>query len=229
MTSGSEIAEILEAMARYGPLGLFISSMINNFIPGMPAFYLSFIATYSALTGDALMAVLSAGFGAGIGKVLLFMASSAAASRIGRVKSVRREAVEVYRVAGKSIALMIFIVAAFPIPDDIIYIPLGVTGFSLALFAAAVIAGKLLLSLWAALIGAAYRNAINSYIASMESLWELALVVAGSIIASIGVSVVLLLINWERVYRAYVSSGGREAARTLISEILRLLTLGLKH
>lgn len=232
-----DAATLLEELARYGPVGLMLLSFINNVIPFLPAFYLTAVSTYAALVEEPFAAyagVLMAGLGAGIGKVALFALSGYIAARTVRGRRAREYASSIMarsRKARLSLALAVFLVASLPLPDDIVYIPLGAAGFSLPLFAAAVIAGKVFLVAFAYAVGRAYKSLLNLLVgdaivyAVNGGLQALALIVLGSTAFSIALTAVLLSLDWEAIYKAYLEQGPRQALAVLLREAAALATL----
>jgi len=232
-----DAAALLEDLTRYGPVGLLILSFINNVIPFLPAFYLTAVSTYAALVEDrfaAYMGLLFAGLGAGLGKVALFALSGYIASRTARGRRTREYAAEIIarsRKARLSLAIAVFLVASLPLPDDIVYIPLGAAGFSLPLFAVSVIAGKIFLVTFAYAVGRVYKNFIDLLVGDVivytvnGGIEALALIVLGSTAFSIAVTMVILSLDWEAIYKAYLEEGPSQALRILLRETLDLVTL----
>jgi len=232
----ADAAVVFEELAKYGPLGLFILSFLNNVIPGLPAFYLTVVTTYSALIEEPLAlyaGILLSGLGAGLGKVVLFVASGAIVSRVGRARRKRQLASSLLAGGGAklSIAVAVFLIASLPLPDDVIYIPLAAAGFSLPAFAIAVIAGKIVLVMFAYAVGRVYKNVIDVLVGDIAveavngSIRGLAILVGGSIAASIAVTLLLLSLDWETIYTAYIEKGPKEAFKTLAREAVDLVTL----
>ncbi len=205
----------------YGAVGLFAAAFINNFPPGLPPVYLTLVSAYAvADPSNWYLGVLGAGLGAGLGKVAQFMAAGALASRVSRVRAMRRYASAVMggRRAKLSIALLVFLAASLPLPDELIYIPLGAAAFSLSYFTVAVVAGKIVLVSAAYAFGSAFRVVVTS----SESPLVVAALAAASLGASALLTASLFLLDWERVYEAYASRGGGEALRVLLDEVRRL-------
>ncbi|MCE4604597.1 MAG: hypothetical protein F7B20_06500 [Aeropyrum sp.] len=230
----SEAQFMVELVDRYGLMGLALVSFVNNIVPGLPAFYLTFISAYAAVSDSSrwMLAVLSAGVGAGLGKVALFAISLYIFSKTGRGKKVRAYSTKLLasRRTKLSLAIAIFLVASLPIPDDIIYIPLAATFYNILYFSAAVIAGKLLLSSLMYALGVASRdlliNALQLFLPEIPTTSTsptlIALLVAASLAISIAFALLVLTIDWTRIYVAYVEKGERAAIRELLSEISRL-------
>ena len=207
-------------MDNYGFVGLFIAAFINNYIPGLPPFYLTLVSAYAAAgSAEWYVSVASAGLGAGLGKVALFTSAGAVASKLSRGRMMRRYASRLLG-GGKakiSITLLVFLAASLPLPDDIIYIPLGAAAFSMSYFAAAVITGKILLVSGFYALGSISRKLLEAS-GGLDTPTAIALILA-SLAASIAVTLLMLNLDWEKIYLAYTERGGKEAFKELISEL----------
>lgn len=223
------MAYVVGELREYGPLGLGVLAFISNLIPGFPAIYISLLASYAVIAGwslDSIASIASVGIGAGLGKFALFAISKIVGSRIGVVRR-SREALWLIKTRRGSLALTVFLFAALPLPDDILYIPLGVAGFSSPLFLVSVIAGKTVMALLVFLMGSSARWLVDLAIPKLGEL-TVAKVVALSamtLVPALLLTYVIISIDWFKVYRAYAENGEGEAARTLAREVASALTL----
>ena len=227
--SSDTIAYVIEELRGYGPLGLGVLAFISNLVPGFPAVYLSLLASYAVIVRgfvESLVVIVSVGVGAGLGKFTLFLLSKSLGSRIGVIRR-RREALKLLRTRRGGLALTVFLFAALPLPDDLLYIPLGVAGFSTPVFLVSVIAGKMAMAAIVFLMGTPARWLIEATVPRMGEL-TLAKVTALTIVTlvpAIAITYVILSVDWFKVYRAYAEMGEREAAKTLAKEIADAVTL----
>ena len=227
--SGDTLVYVVEELRNYGPLGLGVLAFISNLVPGFPAVYLSLLASYAVIVRgftESLMAVASVGVGAGLGKFALFLLSKSLGSRIGAVRR-RREALTLLRARKGGLALTVFLFAALPLPDDLLYIPLGVAGFSTPIFLISVIAGKTAMAAMVFLMGTPAKWFIEATVPRMGEL-TLAKVTAltlVTVVPAVAITYVVLNVDWFKVYSAYAENGEREAARTLAREITDIITL----
>jgi len=228
-----DLVALMERLNEYGPPGLFLVAFISNLIPGFPAIYLTFIGTYAAVVDDpasSLLAVVLAGLGAGLGKVVVFLSSRVLGGMSERIRRKREETRWLIDEAGKGIFLMVFLFAALPLPDDVLYIPLGLTGYRLASFAVAVILGKIVQTGMVYLLGRAYRSAFEKFVAGEAPQDNLGLFIGGIFIGTVIVTLVIFTMDWQRIYRAYKDGGAVEGVKTFIIEVFRaliyILTLG---
>ncbi len=227
LSGSTELTSLIESLSRHGPIGLFLAAFVSNLIPGFPAVYLALVATYAAIVDNVysnIMAVLMAGVGAGLGKVCLFLISNILASKSKRVKKRREQAQWIVQRAGKGLLLTIFIFAALPLPDDILYIPLGAAGYRFLPFLVSVVLGKTVLTVIAVFLGRAYRGVLEKLMGNpAQSIASLELVVVGALIGSIILSYVVLTMDWKKVYDTYKSKGILHALLSFIVEMFNAL------
>ena len=130
-----------------GPLGIFLVSLVSNSIPFVSIPYLGIVAGYVLINkGSATEAVLvvTSALGASIGKLVIYMLGEAA--RTGLSEEAKKNVKLLTELAKKSTFLAIFILAATPVPDDILYIPLGVMKYPLLPYFIAILLGKLIIT-----------------------------------------------------------------------------------
>jgi len=229
----ASLVELLNRLNEYGLPGLFAAAFISNLIPGFPAIYLAFVGTYAAIVDDpagGMLAVLAAGVGAGLGKVAVFLASRALAGMSESLRRKRDEARWLLDRAGGSLFLLVVLFAALPLPDDILYIPLGATGYRLVSFTIAVIVGKTIQTALAFFLGRAYRSAFEKLFGvgldSTTAPEDLEVFVAGMIIGALIITAIIFAIDWRRIYEDYERGGPLAGLKRFILEIVRVLTLG---
>jgi len=212
------LTAIAKALESHGPLGILVSAFASNLIPGFPAIYLTLVLSYAAANeGDKLalaIAVVAGGLGAGLGKFVEFYVSDVLSGRIKRLRKKREALMHILKRTRWEVALLVFLFAALPLPDDVLYIPLGAAGFSKVAFILSVVLGKMVLTALVAGAGAL-----------LGWLFRENLVVSLAVL-TLGTAFILALtfgVNWEAVVKAYDSSGWRAAGGVLKQELSRLL------
>jgi membrane protein YqaA with SNARE-associated domain len=210
---------IAKAFENYGSLGILVSAFASNLIPGFPAIYLTLVLSYAAANeGDKLalaIAVIAGGLGAGLGKFVEFYISDVLSGRIKRLRRKRESLMYLLKRTKWEVAFLVFLFAALPLPDDVLYIPLGAAGFSKAVFIVSVVLGKIVLTALAAGAGALLGWLFKENI------------VVSLVVLTVGTALILALafgVNWEAVVKAYDSSGWRAAGGVLKQELSRLLS-----
>ncbi len=221
---------LIISLEKYGPLGLFLAAFMSNLIPGFPAIYLTLVGAYGALVHDPgthIAVILSAGVGAGLGKIVVFYTSYFLAGKSQTIRKKREEYLWVLRTGrlGKlGIFLLVLLFASLPLPDDVLYIPLGISGFSGLWFAAGVIIGKILLTIMVFALGNAYWGLVERYFGDAENVnWGL--VIGGLAAGTLLLTWILLSINWRRIYEEFSHSGFKKATIAFLDELIGVLTL----
>jgi len=196
----------------YGYLGAFLIAVFGSVIPFLPVPYLAPIVLMSG-TLDPFFLGIIAGIGGALGKL-----TSYALGRFGR-KLLTEERRERMNALGKAIgkygAFAVFLFALTPLPDDIIYIPVGLTGFNLAKFMIANALGKIVLSWTVAYMGRFYFDVAVLFLGGEGGV----VAVVGAIIAMAIITIVLLRINWEKVIEAAKKGGVRGAVKAMIDSV----------
>lgn len=128
-----------------GYLGLFALSFFGSVIIFLPVPYFFVLAAMSLdpVFDPNLLALVSAAGAAG-GKMVIFCGSYYG-RRILKDET-RRRMKPLEKLVSRYGWTAAFIAAATPIPDDLVYIPLGLSKYNPGLFFAATLAGKILLA-----------------------------------------------------------------------------------
>jgi uncharacterized membrane protein YdjX (TVP38/TMEM64 family) len=224
-----QIEELMRELQKYGPAGIFLAALVSNLIPGFPAIYLTFVSAYAAIVHDIrsqALVVLAAGVGAGIGKIFIFYTSNFIASRSTRVRRMRSEYQWLLRSGRLGIFVAILLFASLPLPDDVLYIPLGITGFSPLWFAVGVILGKIILTLIVLVLGNAYWSlAEELFPGDTEGTVNWPLAMTGLVVGTLLFTGFIFSIDWKKVYEAYSKQGFRKGTLVLLKVALEVLTL----
>ena len=208
----------LEDMERliyiYGPIGIFLVSFLGNVIPYSTVPYLIFIVHYGATVTETLgmieIAILG-GIGAALGKVIVLLIGSATRKILPETD---KKSMKLFmKIAGKSVFIAVLVFAATPLPDDVLYIPLGAMGYSPFKFFVAAAIGKAIITYMALLFGETIRYLVgeSSTIASIVA-----------IVATLILMFLIVKVDWEMIIEEIVSKGWR-------SFILNLLKNPLKY
>lgn len=221
------VRSFFEDLLQYGPVGLGAFSFISNLIPGFPAVYLSFLASYAIFSPTALSslaAVLASGIGAGLGKVALFIISNLLGSRSAKVRERRKIFKKFFQ--RKSLPMAVYLFASLPLPDDLLYIPLGVAGFSLRRFVVPVVLGKITMTTAVYLLALLGKHLIEPFLGGLEQITIRSIIIVGIIViaSSALFSYITVSVNWLRVYEAFSSKGVRASLGTLWEEVRAVLS-----
>ena len=216
------ISNLNELVIRYGPLGVFVISLVGNAIPYATVPYLAVIAAMASQMKlsliDTIVWSVVGGLGAAIGKVIVYMTGMATSEILP--EKVKENMHLFARMARRGIFIAIFLFAALPLPDDVLYIPLGVARYPLTKFFIAVWIGKVIITFLSIVFGNAYGEISSQYnLGGIESVVIL-------IVSTIVISIVIARINWIEVGLALSERGLGEALAVLNEELLE--ALGIK-
>ncbi len=215
MTLQELLERLWKAYSSVPWLGAFIVSLLGNAVPYTTIPYLVWIMLTAPEYRDPLekaAIIIAAGVGAALGKVIVYSFGRAAHHVLPEhVKENMEMFAKLFEKWG---FLAIFIFAASPLPDDILYIPLGVAGYNPVLFFTAVALGKIVITAMAV----AFSDILSSFTGGATS----PAFVAALILVSIVVTVIIARIDWFRVAKA-AQRGVREAITVLVEETVRAL------
>jgi membrane protein DedA with SNARE-associated domain len=147
MQLNSMVEWLFNLTSSYGYIGIFTVSFLGNLLFFIPLPYLIIVfALSSPIFGfnPVLLAIASA-LGAAIAKLITY--SIGYESRHLLTEHRRRKLEYARWLVGHHGMLIIFLFAATPLPDDVLYIPLGIMSYSPVKFFTAVLAGKIILTL----------------------------------------------------------------------------------
>ncbi|MCD6301817.1 MAG: VTT domain-containing protein [Staphylothermus sp.] len=139
---------------QYGILGVFIVSLLGNAVPYSTIPYLIFIVVYAGMVKDPALDILiafSGGLGAAIGKLIVYYFG------FGLRKILPEKILENMEVFNKlfknSAFIAVLLFAALPLPDDIIYVPLGAMKYDTKRYFIALLIGKIIITYMAVYFG----------------------------------------------------------------------------
>lgn len=166
------------------------------FVP-VPYFPVLVTAAFNQNLDPHLISLFSA-LGAVIAKLIIFYASYYGRNVLS--PKIKGRMIPLQRLLGKYGGMGAFIAAVSPIPDDIVYIPLGLAKYSPWKFAISTFAGKFLLNEMIVL-GSAYlgKPAIDKLLTGSTSSLSLILITIASIIVLGIIIYISLKIDWGKV------------------------------
>jgi len=181
----------------YGYVGVFMISFLGNLLVFVPIPYLFLIFLMGSFPLNPLLVGVVGGFGATIGKTVIYLIGAA-----GRkfLSSERRNKLDYAKpLLGKYGALAIFFFALSPLPDDIIYVPMGIMRYNLISFFISCLLGKIILTMIIALGGDLSKTAIH-YFAEEYGFIGIFLTVL-FIVVSVYIT---LRLDWEKLFIRYI-------------------------
>ena len=194
-----DLWDIFPFAPEVGYIGLALVSFIGSLIPFVPVPSFILLATMSV--GEQfdihILALISA-FTATIAKQIIFYASYGGRRMISEKTKKRMKPFQklVKRYGGSAA----FVAAATPIPDDMVYIPLGLAKYSPKRFFIATLLGKVVL--YYAIVLISHYMGLSLLEPILENIKDPSPIYVGIILfgASMTIIVVLLLrLDWERI------------------------------
>ena len=215
LAMGGMIESIIEYVKRIDPAiaSLFIA-FFSNLVPYMAVPYLAVIAGYGAtLTNyaDKALVAIAGGVGAGLAKTIIFL--------VGRglhkvLPKQTKENLEFFaKFFKRGVFAAVFIFAALPLPDDVLYIPIGIAGYSVIFFLISVTAGKIVITTLALLFGDLIRSILGGEGASSLTI------ALGLLIGSIIAAIIIIRMNWRKIVVVYNEEGLLRGFGELLAQI----------
>jgi membrane protein DedA with SNARE-associated domain len=194
-----DIDQLFSFYDDFGYLGILLISFVGSIIVFVPIPYFPVLIT--AAFNDNLnptLIALSSAIGAVIAKLIIFYASYYGRNMLS--SKIKGKMIPLQRLLGRYGAIGAFIAAVSPIPDDIVYIPLGLAKYSPWKFAIATFLGKFVLNEMF-VIGAIYfgKPFVNNMMSNSTNIDYLIVVTIASV-AALGVIIYFALkIDWAKI------------------------------
>ncbi len=190
-------------VSEVGYLALSLVSFFGSLIPFVPL--PSFLVLATMAVGDQfnihILAILSA-VTATLAKQIIFYVSYSGGRIISEKTRKRMKPFE--RLVKRYGAGAAFVAAATPIPDDLVYIPLGLAKYNPRRFFVATLAGKIVLSYAIVLIS--HFVGLSLIDPLLEDIKDTSTIYIGMIVfgASLTAMIILLLrLDWARILRRF--------------------------
>ena len=194
-----DFAAIFPFAPEVGYIGLTLVSFFGSLIPFVPLPSFLLLATMSV--GDQfdlhMLAIISA-VTATAAKVIVFSVSYGGRRIIGEKSRKRMRPFE--RLVKRYGAGAAFFAAATPMPDDLIYVPLGLAKYNPKRFFIATLTGKLVLSY--AIVFISHYMGLSLVEPFLEDIEDVSTIYIGIVVfAAMMTSIVILLLklDWQRI------------------------------
>jgi len=194
-----DIDQLFSFYDDFGYLGILLISFVGSIIVFVPIPYFPILIT--AAFNDNLnptLIALSSAIGAVIAKLIIFYASYYGRNMLS--SKIKGKMIPLQRLLGRYGAIGAFIAAVSPIPDDIVYIPLGLAKYSPWKFAIATFLGKFVLNEMF-VIGAIYfgKPFVNNMMSNSTNIDYLIVVTIASVAALGAIIYCALKIDWAKI------------------------------
>ncbi len=201
---------LLDYLRNLGDLGIFLISLIGSGIPFFPLPYLLvviFEAQHREFLGLLTLGI-AAGLGGATGKLTVYYLGRGI--RVALSEERKKEAEFFSKMARKYGAVSVFIFALTPLPDDVLYFPLGVVKFDVKVFLLANLLGKSLLGIFVAFLSGTYFNVVKMLFGENGLISSIIAILFALILAFI-----LLRVRWSLVYNILEKEGIRGILKNL--------------
>ncbi|GKS66563.1 hypothetical protein YTPLAS73_01100 [Nitrosarchaeum sp.] len=199
-----DFATIFPFAPEIGYLGLVLVNFFGSLIPFIPLPGFIFLASMSVGSQFDLhvLAILSA-LSATAAKQIIFYVSYEGRRIISEKTRKRMKPFE--RLVKRYGAAAAFFAAATPIPDDLVYVPLGLAKYNPKRFFIATLTGKLVLSY--SIVFISHHLGMSLVQPYLENITDVSTVYVGIIIFGVmmtAVVVLLLRLNWAKILGRFV-------------------------
>ncbi len=200
---------MLNLSTTYGYFGIFLISLVGALSIFFPIPYTVVIFTLGGLkVGEAwvfepVWIAVAAGIGSAVGEFSGYLLGLGGRRAIGeRYKKKMDFLMKLFDRFGP---IVIFIFALTPLPDDLLFIPLGVIRYSLVRALIPALIGKICMNFIVAYSGRFSVQIIRD-IFGVESDWISALIgMVLAIVLLVIVFVVMFKVDWEKLFEKYVA------------------------
>jgi len=194
-----DLSDIFTIDPEVGYLGLVLVSFFGSLIPFVP--FPSFLLLAAMSIGNQFdphaLALISAVM-VTAAKLVIFYASYGGRKII--TEKTRKRIKPFERLVKRYGAVAAFVAAATPIPDDLIYIPLGLARYNPLRFFISTLAGKIVLGYAIVYVSRGFGlSFIDPLLGKVQNMNDLYIGTAIFICITTGIVVLMLRLNWERV------------------------------
>jgi len=198
-----QLFEWMENLAiQYGYFGIFLISFVGAVSIFFPTPYTVIIFALGS-TFEPLWIAVAAGIGSAVGEFSGYLLGLGGRKVIsGRYKEKMEFLVKVFNKFG---LVTIFLFALTPLPDDLLFIPLGVMRYSIVRAFVPALIGKFCMNLIVAYSGRFSIQIIRD-IFGVEGDWVSALIgMVLAVVLLVIVFVVMFRVDWEKYFEKYVA------------------------
>jgi membrane protein YqaA with SNARE-associated domain len=202
----AQAANWLEQLVlQFGYLGFFLIAFIGAVSIFIPVPYTVVIFTLGGLF-DPLLIALTAGLGSTLGEFSGYIVGAYGAKMIS--ESRRRKMEFMVKVFNKWGPLAVFVFALTPLPDDLLFIPLGMMRYSIPKAFVSALLGKVLMSFIVAYSGRVTRgfiyDVIRVFFGEPSDLLVTVITAAIAIVLLIIVVIIMFKLDWEKIYYRHI-------------------------
>ncbi|HEX9862558.1 MAG TPA: VTT domain-containing protein [Candidatus Bathyarchaeia archaeon] len=209
-----DIVKWMESFAtQYGYFGIFLISFLGATSVFIPIPYTVVIFTLGGLQAfDPLLIAVAAGTGAAIGEFSGYLIGFGGRRVIG--EKYKKKMDFLTRLFKKFGPIVIFAFALTPLPDDLLFIPLGIMRYSLLKAFIPALLGKFVSNLIIAYSGR-FSVDIIKYIFGVEGEGMSALIgIILALVLMVIIFVIMFKVDWEKRFAKYVDTPEKDNDKT---------------
>jgi membrane protein YqaA with SNARE-associated domain len=201
-------ADWINYLLQFRYAGVFLVSFIGTASIIIPIPYTLVILWLSTRPGwDPILLTVAAGLGSGIGEFSGYLLGYYGRSAISEER--RRKMDFMLKVFNRFGPLAIFLFALTPLPDDLLFIPLGVLRYNFVRAFIPSIIGKLLMASILAYGGQLYGDLLSIIFGESGLVGTIATSAITTVLLII-LLVAMFKIDWEKLFERYVSQGSED-------------------
>jgi len=207
-----QLSAWMESLAlQYGYFGIFLISLVGALSIFFPIPYTVIIFTLGG-TFEPLWIAVAAGMGSAVGEFSGYLIGFGGRRVISEKYKTKMEFL--MRLFDRFGPVMIFLFALTPLPDDLLFIPLGVIRYSLVRAFIPALIGKICMNFIVAYSGRFSIQIIRD-IFGVESGWISALIgMVLAIVLLIFVFVIMFKVDWEKLFEKYMAKDEDSGEKT---------------
>ena len=201
---------LFQLLLQYSYLGVFVLSFIGTASIIIPVPYTLIIFTLSMHPSqwNPTLLIIAGGFGSALGEFTGYALGYFGRRIISEER--QRKMTYLVRVFDRYGPLAIFVFALTPLPDDLLFIPLGIMRYKFYKAFIPALVGKLLMIFILVNSGTLVGNILVGLFGESGSIWGMIITTTLLVI----VIIALYRIDWEKVLRKYVGDRGETKVET---------------
>ena len=198
------LSDWMEKLASdYGYFGIFLISFIGSVSIIIPIPY-TIVLYLMGTVLDPVFIAIAGGLGSGLGETFGYLLGYFGRAIISEEKQRKIDfMLKIFRRYG---SIMVFLFALTPLPDDLLFIPLGIMRYNFIKVFIPCILGKIMMGFILAMGGRLSINIIKSILGEGGGWWTtiIMLVLLALII------IVMLRVDWEKIFTQYIEKREKE-------------------
>lgn len=213
------IESLLSWVKEWGAFGFLLLAFVSNAIPYSTVPYLILVAPLLSRLKDfdLVTAIIALAAGATLGKLVVYLMGRSL-RKLEKISNFTWTSSRFFSKHRKPVFILVFLVAALPIPDDVFYIPIGVAKYSILSFATALFLGKIVVTALTALYGVSTTFLLED-VAGLPVYLSIPLMILVTVILTVAIG----KIDWYGVENNYIEKGFLHAFTYFLKSLLKVL------